>query len=338
MATRRSGRSARSSRVSRELVVSALSQSSNQVFAKETLIKGQPARIECLEIDGQVFTLSRGLLTTVSLEDEWFNEVRNPELVIERLKHDAPVNADMFTFCQRLPNVEPRFKYHRESECIAALRVASYEQWFKAIDSATRNKIRKSLKAGVEVRECAFDDEFVRGMTAVFNETPVRQGRRFWHYGKDAETVKQQFSRFLFREELIGAYYRDQLIGFVMLGKTAHFAELGQIISMVSHRDKAPTNALIAKAVEVCSKREIPYISYAFWTNDSLGEFKRQSGFSEVRLPRYFVPLTAMGHLALRTGAHHSIRSMLPANLISSLKRARNNWYAWRERQGGPRA
>ena len=319
--------------LSRELNVPSHSQSAAGVFAKETLIKGHPARIDCVEIDGQIFTVGRGLLTTVSLEDEWFDEVRDPERVIERLKRDVPINADLFTFCQRLPHVDPRFDYHQEPESIAVLRVESYEQWFKQIESATRNKIRKSLKAGVEVRECSWDDEFVRGVTAIFNETPVRQGRRFWHYGKDVDTVRRQFSRYLFREELLGAYYRGQLIGFVMLGKTAHFAELGQIISMVEHRDKAPTNALIAKAVEVCAARGIPYLSYAFWTHDSLGEFKRQSGFRELRLPRYFVPLTAKGHLALRTGAHRGLKAMLPPNLTARLKRARSNWYAWRERR-----
>ena len=75
---------------------------------------------------------------------------------------------------------------------------------------------------GVEVRECAYDDDFVRGMTSIFNETPIRQGRRFWHYGKDFETVKRQFSRNLFREDLIGAYYQGELIGFAMLGRSAH--------------------------------------------------------------------------------------------------------------------
>ena len=177
--------------------------------------------------------------------------------------------------------------------------------------------------------------QFVRGMTAIFNETPIRQGRRFWHYGKDFETVKKQFSRFLYREELLGAYYHDELVGFVMLGKTPAFADLGQIISKVEHRDKAVTNALIAKAVEVCCERGIGHLVYAFWTDDSLGEFKRQSGFREVKLPRYYVPLTLKGRMALRAGAHRGLKELLPTALTSSLKRARRAWYQRQER--GPR-
>ena len=39
-------------------------------------------------------------------------------------------------------------------------------------------------------------------MTAIFNEAAIRQGRPFWHYGKDFETVKRQFSRYLAREHM----------------------------------------------------------------------------------------------------------------------------------------
>src|SRR5262245_20717674 len=97
--------------------------------------------------------------------------------------------------------------------------IGSYEAWWsRQIKSRVRNQIRKAEKEGLVVRECPYDDEFVRGMTAIFNESPVRQGRRFWHYGKDFATVKEQFSRFVYREDMIGAYLGDELIGVMMLG------------------------------------------------------------------------------------------------------------------------
>lgn len=315
--------------------MTSTSSPAGRVFTKDTLINGSPARIECVEMSGQTFSLNRGLVTVVQLEDDWFEEVRDPEAVVAALEHRDGFSADILTFCQRLPHIEPRYSYEHEWESIAAVSIETYDHWFSQIESATRNKIRKSRKLGVEVRECSFDDDFVRGMTSIFNETPVRQGRRFWHYGKDFATVKKQFSRYLFREELLGAYYRDELVGFVMLGKTAAFADLGQIISKVEHRDKAVTNALIAKAVEVCCARGIGHLVYAFWTDDSLGEFKRQSGFREVKLPRYYVPLTLKGRLALRTGAHRGLKELLPAGLTSSLKRVRRAWYERQERRPG---
>jgi hypothetical protein len=184
--------------------------------------------------------------------------------------------------------------------------------------------IRKSQKAGVEVREATFNDDFVQGMVEIFNESPVRQGRPFWHYGKDFETVKHQFSRFLFREDLIGAYYQGELIGFVMLGNAGRFGVLGQFISKFKHRDKATNNALMAKTVEMCEKRQLPYLTYGSWTDSSLVDFKRHCGFEEVKLPHYFVPLTLKGRVALKLGLdrlHADWKEILPKQIKEPLKR-----------------
>jgi hypothetical protein len=165
-------------------------------------------------------------------------------------------------------------------------------------------------------------------MTAIFNEAPVRQGRKFWHYGKDFATVKAQFSRYVHRERMIGAYVGDEMVGFVMLGNAGRFALLGQILSSLNHRDRAPNNALIAKSVELCAKLGIEYLVYWYWGEDSLAEFKRRCGFEPVTLPRYYVPLTLKGQLALRTGAHRGVAAMLPAGLKRTLKRWRSSWYS----------
>jgi len=93
-------------------------------FTRDTLISGEPVRIECLEILGQTYMISRGIATTVHLEDEWFEDVKHPESVIAALK-EAP--ADIFTFWQRLPHTEPAFDFHREWESIAALPVTTFD-------------------------------------------------------------------------------------------------------------------------------------------------------------------------------------------------------------------
>src|SRR5207247_6780195 len=123
---------------------------------------------------------------------EWYDDVQDTASVIAALK-DAHVGADLFTFWQRLPDTEPRFDFHMERESLAALPVKTFDYWWeKQLKPATRNLIRKAQKKGVQVRDALYDDDFVRGMAAIFNETPVRQGRHFWHYGKDVDTVKQQ--------------------------------------------------------------------------------------------------------------------------------------------------
>jgi hypothetical protein len=300
------------------------------VFNRETLIKGKPAQVACVEIGGQTFTITQGPLTVVQLQDEWYEDVRDPEFVIDVLMNSAGFKPDIFTFWQRVPNLEPQYQYHTEWESIAALPVQSYDHWFnKQISSRLRSQLRKATKEGLTMREAAYDDEFVRGMTNIFNETPIRQGRRFWHYGKDFETVKQQFSRYLFREEMIGAYYGGEMIGFIMLGNAGNYGITGQIISKLKYRDKVTNNMLIGKAVEICAKKNLPYLVYLYWTSDSLAEFKRRCGFQETKVPRYFVPLTRKGKLGLKLGLHRGWRATLPDRIKRSLKKLRKSWHTF---------
>jgi len=301
-----------------------------EIFKKETLIKGKPKTIECTEIYGQRYTISKGLVTVVSLEEEWYEDVRDPNAVIVALK-EAHFRADIFTFWQRFPDTTPRFNYYYEFEPIAVLPITTYDNWFKkAIKSRTRGLIRKARKRGVRVVEDRFDDNFVRGITEIFNETQVRQGRRFWHYGKDFQTVKQQFSKYLFREFLIGAYLNDELIGFMMIADAGSYALVGQILSKLKHRDKAINNALIDKAVDLCEKKGFSYLIYLYWGTGSFSEFKRRCGFEKALLPRYFVPLTWRGQLAMRLGLHRGLKEALPESVKSKLKDLRRAYLEYR--------
>jgi hypothetical protein len=304
---------------------------------KPTIVDGAPVNIKCVDIGGQSLVVSRrGPISIIGLEDDWYQDLQDPDEVIRSLRGNPGYKPDIFTFWQRLPHVEPNYPFQMEAESIATLSIESYDHWLsKQIKSSARNKIRKSEKAGVQVREVAFDDDFVRGVVKIFNETPTRQGRRFWHYGKDFETVKSQFSRFLFRESLIGAYYQNELIGFVMLGDAGNYCVLGQIISMVRHRDKATNNALMAKSVEICGEKKCAYLAYAFWSDSTLADFKRSSGFEEVKLPRYFVPLTQKGKLALRLGLHRGWKAAVPDQIKNSLKQIRRSWYSWQAQFAG---
>ena len=263
------------------------------------------------------------VLKVAQLEQEWFDDVLDPAAFTRELK-ESPVGADLFTFWQRIPDSAQKFDYPVEWESLAVLPIQSYDHWWNdGIKSRTRGLIRKSEKMGVSIRETQFDDDFVRGMVEIFNEAPIRQGRKFWHYGKDFETVRKEFSRYLFREDIIGAYFEDELIGFVMLGNAGSYTSLGQIISKIKHRDKATNNALMAKAVEITARKSIPYLAYNYWNETGLTEFKRRNGFTQVSVPRYFIPLTLKGRIALGLGAHRSLADMLPKQLVAYMKRLR---------------
>ena len=297
------------------------------VFTKEALHEGKPVAVRCLAIDGKTYAIRPGPVTVLALEDEWYDEVADPRAVI-RLGEDGAPPADLFTFSQRVPDVEPRFPFHLEWDELGVLAVDSYEAWWKhKIKSRVRNHVRHAQKEGVVVERAAFDDAFVAGMTAIFNETPIRQGRSFWHYGKDFATVKRQFSRFVFREHMIAAHHGGEMIGFVMLGNAGRFGIAAQIISSIRHRDKLTNYALMAKTIEVCEAEGLRHLVYGYWSDDSLSEFKRRCGFERMRVPRYYVPLTLKGRIALKCGAHRGVKAMMPLALQRPLKRARRLWH-----------
>ncbi len=275
-------------------------------------------------IEGKVLRIAR---LDAWFQQEWFEDVENPEMLIDALQRTKGC-PDILTFWQRLPDTEPKYSYTMEPDSIAALPIKTYSFWWEnQIDRATRNKVRKAEKKGVIVKPARFDDRFVQGMTSIFNETPIRQGRRYLHYGKDFERVKREFSRFLFREEIFGAYLGEELVGFIMLANAGKYAFLGQIISKIAHRDLAPNNALLAKAVERCAEKGIPYLVYALWLDDSLGDFKRSNGFQKFDLPRYFVPLTRKGKLALSLGLHRGWKETIPKRIRKILKKLRSFWF-----------
>jgi len=280
-----------------------------------------------MEVDGKRILIEGEIPRIARLEQEWYEDVEDPRTLINQLCKSEP-RPDILTFWQRLPDTEPKYSYPMELDSIAALPIKSYSLWWeKQIDRKARNKIRKAQKNGVVVKPAAFDDRFVRGITSIFNETPIRQGRHYLHYGKDFETIKRQFSRFLFREEIFGAYLGEELVGFIMLAYAENYAYLGQIISKIAHRDLAPNNLLLAKAVERCAEKGVPYLVYALWLEDSLGDFKRSNGFQKFDLPRYYVPLTGKGKLALKLGLHRGWKEAVPKPLRKPLKKLRRRWY-----------
>ena len=75
----------------------------------------------------------------------------------------------------------------------------------------------------------------------------------------------------------------------MFLAYADRYAMTTQIISMIRHRNKSTNNALIAKAVEVCSEKNFPYLIYAKWPRGSLADFKRHNGFEKIKIPVYYI-------------------------------------------------
>ena len=271
-----------------------------------------------MTINGKRITIDGKLLRIAQLDprfqQEWFEDVENPEMLIDALQKSKHL-PDIVTFWQRLPDTEPTYRYPMEWHSIAALPINGYSFWWeKQIDRKARNKIRKAQKNGIVVKPVTFDDRFVRGMASIFNETPIRQGRHYLHYGKDFETIKREFSRFLFREEIFGAYLGEELVGFIFLADADRYAFLGQIISKITYRDLAPNNALLAKAVERCAERGFPYLVYAFGLMTAWATSSEAMGFKNLIFPDTSSPNTAKGKLALRFGLHRGWKEAIPSS------------------------
>jgi hypothetical protein len=231
-----------------------------------------------------------------------------------------------------------------ESDNLAVLPVSPFEYWWtRQIGVKTRNMVKRAEKKGVALREIPFGDALVRGMCEIYNESPIRQGKRFPHYGMTLERGRKYAGTFLDRSIYIGAFLDERMIGFVKLAhdKTKTQADLVHILSMVQHRDKAPTNALIAQAVRVCADRGISYLVYDKFAygnrqGDSLSQFKEASGFRRFDLPRYYVPLTLIGRAALRFGMHHQLIDRFPEPMLAKLRQLRKAWYERRFQTATP--
>jgi hypothetical protein len=290
-----------------------------------------------MKVCGKSILVQGRVIRIARLEAEWFEFLENPDAALGALR-EFDIRIDLFTFTQKLPHTSPKYGYPMEWDNLAALRVSTFDHWWtRQINDKTRNMVRRAAKKGVAVREVPFDDVLVQWISAIYNESPIRQGKPFWHYGKDLETVRRENGTFLDRSVFIGAFLGESMIGFAKLvsNKDKGQAGLMQILSMIQHRDKAPTNALIAQAVRSCAERGIPYLVYSKFSygkkqRDSLSDFKQYNGFRRIELPRYYVPLTLAGRVALRLGLHHGFVDHIPEPVLAQFRKIRSLWYGRR--------
>jgi hypothetical protein len=288
-----------------------------------------------MRVCGKHIKISGRFLRVARLDADKFRFLEDdPEEILTGLRNSG-VRVDLFTFMQRLPDTTPKYKYPMEWDNLAALPVSTFENWWtKQLGFKARNKAKQAGKKGVVVREVPFSDELLQGIWEIYNECPIRQGRRFPHYGKNFQTVYREEATYLDSSVFIGAFLDEKLIGFVKLvsDETRTQAGLMNIVSLIQHRDKAPTNALVAEAVRACASRGIPYLVYSNFAygkkqSDSLSDFKERNAFQRIDVPRYYVPLTPLGSAAFRLGLHHRMVDHFPERWAAKVRDFRSAWY-----------
>lgn len=290
--------------------------------------RGRGVSVRGIQIGNKHLVVQGRFLTIARLKDEWYESVGDPDVVISALCA-SNLKPDLFTFWQRLPEMTPKYRYHCENETLSAIPLKTFQHWWNTqIKSDTRKKAKRAEKRGIEIKVVPLDDVFVRGVMEIFDETPVRRGKPFWHYGKSFETLKEELSRDIATSKFIGAYEGETLIGFVKLVcAPGRFANPGLIVSKLEARKKYVNNALIAKSVELCCQDGLPYLTYTKWRRGTQAEFLTRHGFERTSVPRYWIPLTRKGKIALKLGFHRNIRTRVPDKLMGTILSLRSAFY-----------
>ncbi len=298
----------------------------------EISVKGRWFRVATLNVDGKNIIIRGKWLKTAFIHDEeWLEtEVGNPALCVRTLKNQKAdgLRADIFTFAQKIPATIPKYPYPLEWDSIAVVPVTTFKNWWVGLPQETRKNVRRSQKRGVEVRVKKLDASLLQDLVDLNNDSPLRQGKVFTHYGKTLDQVTKDQADFLDRSDYICAYAGQELIGVVKLVSRGDVASILTFLPKARHHDKRPANALIAKAVELCEEKRMSYLTYGMFNygnkrDTPLREFKIRNGFNEVLVPRFYVPLTMKGALSVRLKLHRGLLGLLPHSVITILVNTR---------------
>ncbi len=268
-----------------------------------------------LDVDKEMEPIRYHKRATVKLANDFQEYEKNAAPSQRLLEKLADRNVDLYSFPDRgwcCPIKDSQSSWVKEPDNISLLTLNSYEEWWQSIGKKTRNMVRKAEKSGVIIQTVQPDDKLAEGIYKIYNETPIRQGRAFTHFGASLETIKGGMYEST-SNTFIGAYLDGKLLGFIQLLHGDHVSIVSNILSLQAHWDKALNNALLAKAVEVCSVKGERYLMYGrIGNHPSLDKFKENSGFVKFAINRYWVPITSKGRLAIRLGLQKSAKDTLP--------------------------
>lgn len=268
-----------------------------------------------LEVDSDLESVSTRKALNVKIARDFREYYKNinptPEFLLKLQLRDQ----DIFTFIERkwcCPISNPPADWVKTGDNVGLLEIKDYQTWWNAIGKKTRNMVRKAEKDGVVVSVVPQSDKLAEGIWKIYNETPVRQGRAFPHYGESQALVAAN----MYQEKnstFIAGYIDDELAGFIQILHGDDIAILSNILSMQKHWDKSVNNALLAKAVEVCAEMGEQWLMYGrIGNHPSLDKFKDNNGFVKYPITRYYIPITGKGRLAIKLGLHRELKDALP--------------------------
>jgi hypothetical protein len=298
-----------------------------------TTIKGKWVKVPAFKIEDKTVIVTGGLMKKAEIHDEeWLDsEPLNDANVFMQALRRQKIRADFFTFTEGIGSTNPKYRYHLEWDNAAVIDTTDFKKWWEQnLPQVTRKNIRRAEKRGLVTRVFELNETTIKQIFDLYQQIQTKQGAVFAHRGKDLETVRKEISTFARRSGFIGAYYDEELVGFIKLVYMGKKAGIMHIVSKDTDYDKRPANALIAKAVEICNGKGCSLLLYGKYiygnkTKSGLTEYKRRNGFEKLLFPRYFVPLSFKGRIFILLGLHKGLLGILPPRVINVLLNARAN-------------
>jgi hypothetical protein len=279
---------------------------------------------ELLQVDNELeflATSNRGFAKLAKYPEqfEYIRDFVPSEKFFEKL---AERGIDIFTFVERkwcCSITNPPEKWSKSPDNIAIIKISNYNDWWSSVGKKTRNMVRKAEKNGIKTQVIEPSAKLAENIQKIYNEIPIRQGRAFSHYNTPLEEVERLVLN-AHNSTFIGAFLENELVGFVQLVHGDNITVMAQILSQQKFWDKAVNNALVAKAIEICSNKNVSWLMYGRMGNHpSLDNFKESNGFSMFTLTRYYVPLTRKGKAVIKLRLHREIKDALPQQIKGPL-------------------
>jgi hypothetical protein len=298
--------------------------------------KGRWVATPGIRVDDDILLASGKWLRIAKIRGEEMREkgIEEPERYIAAIKNDkkSKLKADILTFTQKLPDIQPKYLYPLEWESVAAISLENFKDWWEGLPQESRKNVRRSQKRGVTIQIKKLDSDVIEGIRGVNDDAPTRQGARNAYYGLTFDETQKRYGEFNDRCDFICAYSGEEMIGFLHLVYREGVAAILNLTVKPSQLDKRPANALMAKAVELSEARNLSYVSYGLYNygnkrESSLREFKTRNGFKEILVPRYFVPLTPWGSFCVKAKLHRGLIGNLPPSVVSAGLRAKALWF-----------
>jgi GNAT superfamily N-acetyltransferase len=230
--------------------------------------------------------------------------------------------ADIFTFWNRLPDkpVLPGIRGKREFDNIAALPIVNVEYWRTSqVSRKVRNIIRKAVKSGIKIEQTVPGEEFYKALYSLYHGISFRQNKPFGHQHDSLEKIKSDFEKSRHSPfHILGAYDGKKLVGVLLLLSSKETLCFGLFTIADEYQKKGVPSLFMEKAVESAYNMKKQFLVYSHYRTDretsfdSLRDFKRRCGFREMKVIRYYVPLTFKGKLALFLRLHKGKWALMP--------------------------